>query len=84
MRLGIGNADKVITIEMEMKMEMFIRSVEKLMILNVNDTNLVKVVNTWAVSLLRHPATFLNWTKNEFDTVTRNKLDRGNKNSIWK
>ena len=37
----------------------------------LNDGNLVRGVNTWAVSLLRYSASFVSWRKSELQAIDR-------------
>ena len=37
----------------------------------LNSANMIKAINTWAVSLLRYPAEILNWTKEKMKVVDR-------------
>ena len=41
------------------------RRIRKVLQSKLNGGNMIKAINTWAVSLLRHSAQFVNWTKEE-------------------
>ena len=43
----------------------YIRRLRKVLKSKLNDWNLVRGVNTWAVSLLRYLAAFISWEKSE-------------------
>ena len=47
------------------------RRVRKLLETMLNGGNLVKGINTWAISLLRYSAAFLDWTKAEVEQLDR-------------
>ena len=47
----------------------YIRSIRK--VLKFNGGNLVRGVNTWAVSLLRYSAAFVSWRKSELQALDR-------------
>ena len=48
-----------------------IRRLRKVLESKQNDGNLVCGVNTWAVSLLRYLAAFVNWRKSELQAIDR-------------
>ena len=48
------------------------RRLRKVLTSKLNGGNLVRGVNTWAVSLLRYSAAFVSWTKNKLQTTDRN------------
>ena len=47
------------------------RRVRKILETKLNAGNLIKGINTWAVSLLRYSVTFMNWTKFEMEQLDR-------------
>ena len=49
----------------------FIRRIRKILKSKLNGGNLVRRVNTWAVSLLRYSAAFGNWRKSELQAIDR-------------
>ena len=49
----------------------YIRRLRKVLKSKLNGVNLVRGVNTWAVSLLRFSATFINWRKSELQAIDR-------------
>ena len=53
------------------------RRTRKVLQSKLNGGNMIKTINTWAVSLLRHSAPFVNWTKEEvreMDRMTRKTM----------
>ena len=55
----------------------YIRRLRKVLKSKLNGGNLVRGVNTWAVSLIRYSAAFVNWRKSEqqdMDRKTRSYL----------
>ena len=48
-----------------------IRRLSKVLKPKLNDGDLVRGVNTWAVSLLRYSAAFLSWRKSELQAIDR-------------
>ena len=70
--LGILQTDRIW--HKEMKIEVgreYKRRVRKLLETKLNGGNLVKGINTWAISLLRYSAAFLDWTKAEVEQLDR-------------
>ena len=73
--LGILEADK--SLEEKKKLNVlkeYIRRLREVLKSKLNGGNLVRGVNTWAVSLIRYSAAFVSWTKSELqgiDTKTR-------------
>ena len=64
--LGILEADKFLEKKMKLNVSKeYIRRKRKVFKSKLNDENLVRGVNTWAVSLLRYSAAFASWRKNE-------------------
>ena len=49
----------------------YIRRIRKVLKSKLNGGNLVRGVNTWAVSLLRYSAAFVSWRKSELQAVDR-------------
>ena len=49
----------------------YIRRLRKVLKSKLNGGNLVRAVNTWAVSLLRYSATFVSWRKSELQAIGR-------------
>ena len=70
--LGVLEADQIK--REEMKEELRMAKLRKLLQSKLNGGNTVKAINTWAVSLLRYSAPFVNWTRcklKEMDRMTR-------------
>ena len=49
----------------------YIRRLRKILKSKLNGENLVRGVNTWAVSLLRYSAAFVSWRKSELQAIDR-------------
>ena len=49
----------------------YIRMLRKVLSSKLNGGNLVRGVNTWAVSLLRYSAAFVSWRKSEVQAIDR-------------
>ena len=49
----------------------YIRRLRKVLKSKLNGGNLVRRVNTWAVSLLRYSAAFVSWRKSEQEAIDR-------------
>ena len=49
----------------------YIRRLRKVLKSKLNDWNLVRGVNTWAVSLLRYLAAFISWEKSELQAIDK-------------
>ena len=49
----------------------YIRRLRKVLNSKLNDGNLVRGVNTWAVSLLRYSAVFVSWRKSELHAIDK-------------
>ena len=47
----------------------YIRRLKKVLKSKLNGGHLVRGVNTWAVSLLRHSAAFVSWMKSELQAI---------------
>ena len=73
--LGILEADKFLEEKMKSNVSKeYIRRLRKFLKSKLNGGNLVRGINTWAVSLLRYSAAFVSWRKSELqaiDTKTR-------------
>ena len=70
--LGMLQADQIKHQEMKDKvMKEYKRRVRKILETKLNAGNLIKGINTWAVSLLRYSAAFLDWTKFEMEQLDR-------------
>ena len=70
--LGILEADKFL--EEKMKLNVLkenIRRIRKVLKSKLNGGNLVCVVITWLVSLLRYSAAFVSWRKSELQAIDR-------------
>ena len=64
--LGIIEEDKFLEERMKLNFSKeYIRSLRKVLNSKLNGGNLVRGVNTWAVSLLRYSAAFVSWRKSE-------------------
>ena len=68
--LGILEADKVLedTIKLNVLQE-YIRRLRKVFKSKLNGGNLVRGVNTWAVSLLKYSSAFISWRKSELQDI---------------
>ena len=70
--LGILEADKFLEEEMKLKVSKeYFRRLRKVLKSKLSGGNLVKGVNTWAVSLLRYSAAFISWRKCELQAIDR-------------
>ena len=49
----------------------YLRRLRKVLKSKLNGGNLVRGVNTWAVSLLKYSAAFVSWTKKELQAIDR-------------
>ena len=52
-------------------MKEYIRRIKNVLRTKLNGGNLVRGVNTWAVSLLRYSVAFVSWTKSELQPIDR-------------
>ena len=79
--LSVLELDKVMCGEMKRKVkELYQKRVTLLMKTHRNGKNLFQALNTWAISVMRYSAAFLNWTKEEtkeLDHWTRKQLIAG-------
>lgn len=70
--LGILEADKIKNTEMKSKVRTeYLRRVRKILQSKLNGGNLIKGINTWAVSLLRYSSAFLDWNVDELREMDR-------------
>ena len=70
--LGVLELDKIIFDEMKRKVkEVYQKRVKLLMKTHLNGKNLFQALNTWAISVIRYSAAFLDWTKEETKELDR-------------
>ena len=70
--LGILEVHKVLEEKMKLNVsKRYIRRLRKVLMSKLNGGNLVRGVNTWAVSLLRYSAAFVSWRRSELQTIDR-------------
>ena len=70
--LEILEADKFLEENMKLNVSNeYIRRIRKVLKSKLNGGNLVRGVNTWAVSLLRYSAAFVSWRKSELQAIDR-------------
>ena len=70
--LGVLESDTIMKNKMKEKISMeYFRRVKKVLETKLNSKNLIKGVNTWAISLMRYPAPFLDWTVDELKAMNR-------------
>ena len=70
--LGILEEDKFLEEKMKLNVSKeYIRRLRKVLKSKINGKNLVRGVNTWAVSLLRYSAAFVSWRKSELQAINR-------------
>ena len=70
--LGILEADRFLEEKMKLNVSKeYIRRLRKVLKSKLNSGNLVRGVNTWAVSLLRYSAAFVSWRKSELEAIDR-------------
>ena len=71
--LGILEADKFLEERMKLiVLKEYIRRLRKILKSKLNGGNLVRGVNTWALSLLRYSVAFVSWRKSELQAIDRN------------
>ena len=71
--LGILEVDKFLEEKTKLNVSKeYIRRLRKILKWKLNGANLVRGVNTWAVSLLRYPAPFVSWRKSQLQAIDRN------------
>ena len=64
--LGILEADTIKQVEMKEKIKKeYFRRTRKLLETKLYSRNVIKVINTWAVPLIRYSGPFLKWTREE-------------------
>ena len=70
--LGILEADKFLQEKIKLNvLKEYIRKFRKVLKSKLNGGNLVRVVNTWEVSLLRYSPAFVSWMKKELQALDR-------------
>ena len=70
--LGILEADKFLEEKMKLNVSKeYIRRLRNVLKSKLNGGNLVRRVNTWAVSLIRYSAAFVIWRKSELQAIDR-------------
>ena len=72
--LGILKADTIKQVEMKDKIQKEYLRTRKLLETELSSRNLIKGINTWAISLVRYSGPFLKWTRDELkqiDQITR-------------
>ena len=70
--LGVLELDKIMCDEMKRKVkEVYQKRVTPLMKTHLNGKNLFQALNTWAISVIRYSAAFLDWTKEETKELGR-------------
>ena len=70
--LGVLEADDVLHLEMKEKLRVeYKRRLRKLLKSKLNGGNLMKAINTWAVSSIRYSGGIVNWTKNDLQEMDR-------------
>ena len=64
--LGILQVHTIKQVEMKDKIQKeYLRRTRKLLVIKLCSRNLIKGINTWAVSLVRYSGLFLKWTRDE-------------------
>ena len=63
--LGILEADTIKQVEMKNKIQKEYLRTRKLLETKLSSRNLIKVINTWAVPLVRYSGPFLKWTRED-------------------
>ena len=72
--LGISVEDRFLEEKMKLNVSKeYIRRFRKVLKSKLNRGNLVRGVNTWAVSLLRYSAAYFSWRKSELQAIDRKK-----------
>ena len=68
--LGVLEADTIKQAEMKEKIQKeYLRRTRKLLETKLNSRNLIKVINTWTVPLVRYFGPFLKWTRDELKQI---------------
>ena len=80
--LGVLEADEVLHKDMKEKLRKeYYRRVRKVLQSKLSGGNVIKAVNTWAVSLLRYSAAFVDWTREDLRELDRKTRKVMNMNS---
>ena len=70
--LGVQELDDIKTSEMKERVSKeYKRRVRKVLETKLNGNNIIKAINTWAVSVVRYSAPFLDWRKEEIQELDR-------------
>ena len=70
--LGILEADRFLEEKMKLNvLKEYIRRLRKVLKSKLNGGNLVRGINTWAVSLIRYSAAFVSWRKSELQAIEK-------------
>ena len=70
--LGILEVDKFLEEKMKLNVwKEYIRRLRKVLKSKLNGGNIVRGVNTWAISLLKYSAAFVSWRKSELQALDR-------------
>ena len=69
--LGIPQADQIRYTDMKEMVKADIRRVRKVLETNLDGGNIIKGINTWAISLLKYSAAFIDWNCAELTQVDR-------------
>ena len=70
--LGILEADKFLEEKMKLNVSKeYIRKLRKVLKSKLNGENVVRGVNTWALSLFRYSAAFVRWRKSELQAIDK-------------
>ena len=69
---GILEADRIKSQDMKEKIKKeYLRRTRKVLESKLNSGNLIRAINTWAVSLVRYSAAFIGWTHTELEGLDR-------------
>ena len=70
--LGVQELDDIKTSEMKERVSKeYKRRVRKVLETQLNGNNVIKAINTWAISVVRYSAPFLDWRKEEIQELDR-------------
>ena len=69
--LGVLEADDIMHDEVKRSMKEYVGRVKKTLSSKLNAGNVVKAINSWAVSLLRYSGGIVKWTKSELAELDR-------------
>ena len=73
--LGILEAETIKQVQMkDMIRKEYLRRTLKLLETKLSSRNLIKGINTWAVSLVRYSGPFLNWTRDELKQMDQRTI----------